>query len=170
MAVVSMRVAAQYSANACRSRKRGCDTRDSGCGGSYGSGSSGGGCSGIIDDGSGRVQDFKQIVKHEDAQAAALALAPVNEEKAGQRRCLIRAVVKKLIAKGPVSHSILMYADIQTVVFNEEVVKVFEVQANVAHSYLMGAVWFLADGGLPKKKRPISNITKTIPHRVAQIR
>ena len=165
-----MRVAAQHSATAGRSRKGGCDTCGSGCGGSCGNGCSGGGGGGIIADGSGRVKDFKPIVNHEDAQAAAMALAPVNEEKAGQLRRIIRSVVKKPIAKEPVYRSIVMDAETQTAVVNEEVVKELAVHADVAHSYLMGPVWFLADEGLLKKKRPIFKITKTIPHTVAQIR
>ena len=177
MAVASMRVAAEHGANAGRSRKGGRDTRGIGCGGggggnggSGGSGSSGGSGGGIGGDGGGRVNDVVPVLKYEDVQAAAMALAPVNEEKAGQLRRPIRALVKKLIAKATLSRDILMDADTQTAVISEEVVKAFAVQADVAHSYLMGPVWFPADEGHPKKKRPISKITTTIPHTVAQIR
>jgi len=34
----------------------------------------------------------------------------------------------------------------------------------------MSPIWFPADGGQRKKKRPIEKITTTIPHTVAQIR
>jgi len=44
------------------------------------------------------------------------------------------------------------------------------VPADAAHTYLMGPIWFSADGGQRKKKQPIAKITTTIPHTVAQIR
>ena len=133
MAVASMRVAAEHGVNAGRSHKEGREARGSGRSGG-GSGSSGGGSGSSGGDGSGRVNNVMPVVKREDVQAAAMALAPENEEKAGQLRRPIRAVVKKLIAKATVSRDILMDADAQSAVIWDEVVKAFSVPADAAHT------------------------------------
>jgi len=179
MAVACIRVASEHGVNAGSSVKARGDVGGRGCSG----GGSGGACSGGCGNGgcgrrnrdsgrggSGSAKHVKPAVKLEDAPAAAMALAPVNEEKAAVLRRPIRALVKKIIAQTTLSCCVLMDADTQTAVINDEVVKAFAIPTDAAHSYLMSPVWFLSDDGKPKKKRPISKITSTIPHTVAQTR
>jgi len=179
LAVGALRVAVNHGANAGSSCKDvtcgSCGSGDGGVGASGNGGLvAGGTATGSVSGSSDgrRVKDVKPHVKYQAAKDAAVARAPENEDKASQFRRPIRAAVKKRIASANSSRDVLMDADTTTAVIGAEVVNALAVPAGVAHSYLMNPVFFpsSANGGQPTKNLPISVITSTIPHTIAQIR
>eukprot|EP00168_Porphyra_purpurea_P018816 TRINITY_DN718_c0_g1_i2.p1 TRINITY_DN718_c0_g1~~TRINITY_DN718_c0_g1_i2.p1 ORF type:complete len:279 (-),score=65.86 TRINITY_DN718_c0_g1_i2:1217-2053(-) len=123
MVVASMRVAAETGLHQ--------GATPAGFGQGSGSGSS---------SGTARNKDVKPVVKREDVQVAAMAIAPDNEANAAQLRRPVRAAVKNTLVTATQSRDIRMNADAQTAVVTEQVCAAFDLQAEAAHSYLMNTV------------------------------
>ena len=131
-----------------------------------------GAVAGAKSDGDRRVKEMTPFDKRAAAKAVAMELAPENDAKAAQLRRPVRADVKHLVATTTVSRHVLMDSDTATAAINAEVVKTFSITADAAHSYLMNHIYFPSStkGAAPVLKRPLTVISTTVPHTVAQLR
>jgi len=131
-----------------------------------------GGARGAKSDCGGRVTDVKPFDKREAAKAVAMELALDKEAKASQLRRPVRPAVKHLFATTVVSRDVLMDPDTAAAVINAEAVKEFAILADEAHSYLMNHIYFPSSSkrAAPVLKRPLTVISSTVPHTVAQFR